>query len=118
MSKKQIIFYLFLIIIAGLVVILILRAAFFSPAPLTAPPVTQATPASKTPGLNVWSGALTLSSPPVLTAEGKDYFLKINQKDAKEILVKKGFKNGDAVNIMGKISGNIIEISGLNKLEK
>lgn len=82
------------------------------------PAATKTIPQAATPGLSVWSGSLNLSQPPSLIVNEKKYRLEIKGADAFSVLKKQNFQTGDTVNVMGKLNGAAIDLSGINKLAK
>ncbi|KKR49236.1 MAG: hypothetical protein UT86_C0001G0208 [Candidatus Magasanikbacteria bacterium GW2011_GWC2_40_17] len=123
MFKKQ-----FFLIIGGLLaasLILVIFFFFFFRSPYTSknveqpnsvnPPVTSIAPQSLTPNQDIWTGVLTLVEPPTLKVDGKIYTLRILDRNSLSIFEGKGYKTGDTVNVMGILTGDVIDVSGLNK---
>jgi len=126
MVKKQLFIIIVVLVVISLIAILVIRfifkVPFFSPTNnLTnsiQPPTTTVVPQSLTEGQSIWSGTLNLVEPPTLTVDGKVFTLKILEKNTLSIFEGKGYKTGDTVNVMGSLEGDVINVSGLNKLVK
>lgn len=130
MIKKQLYIIIGTLIVVSVAIILIIRFVFKVPLAtnnstneqpenkITEPPITNTVPESRTEGLEVWTGSLTLVEPPTLTVGEKVYTLKILEKNTLSIFEGKGYKTGDTINVMGKLEGETINVSGLNKLVK
>ncbi|HPV70935.1 MAG TPA: hypothetical protein PKY08_03550 [Candidatus Magasanikbacteria bacterium] len=130
MIKKQLYIIIGVLVAVSIAIILIIRFVFKVPLVAnnpatnqpenqnTEPPTTNTIPESRTDGLEVWTGTITLAEPPTLTVGEKIYTLKILERNTLSIFEGKGYKTGDLVNVMGKMDGENINVSGLNKLVK
>lgn len=80
-------------------------------APAAAPPV------SVTPGLTTWTGALTLTEGDALFATGgRSYPLFINAVgQSSKVLRERGFRSGERINVLGKVTATYIEVSGIGR---
>lgn len=122
MSKKQLIITLAVLVIAAIAIILLMRS-FLAPELPSAeeknPPISSLSPKSGTSGIEVWTGVLGLSdSEANLKVGDKVYKLIIPGAATAKIMADKGYQSGDFVNAMGKLKGEAIEASGINKLVK
>lgn len=128
MTRKKMYIIIGGMLVAAVVVIMILKLAFkvnLIPTVITnnfgpkvKPPETTSSPRSLTPGVQTWTGILTLDKSPSINVGGKYFALSISGKDTFLILEAKGYKNGDTINVVGSLSGSTIIMSGLNKLVK
>lgn len=78
------------------------------------PPTTKTVPISGTKDIETWTGVLELGKSSFLKVADKTYTLQVPGAD----LNSQGYKTGDTVNVMGKLSGGIITVVGMNKLIK
>lgn len=107
--------------LAALAVLIILGLKFLLKPPAAVPPTSEVIPVSGTPGINVWTGTLSLSTQEAkLAVGGETFVLKIPGKEAVSFLKEKFFQDGDTVNVMGKLAeeGKTITVSGINKFKK
>lgn len=76
-----------------------------------------AAPAAGQPAPTSWTGALSLGSGDAkLSADGVTYDLFIGQAgQSSRMLQTRGFKTGDKINVVGKLSGTYIEVGGINR---
>lgn len=120
MSKKQLVIILIVLAIAAIAIILLIRSVLAPKLPSIGeknPPISSFVPKSATPGIEAWTGVLALVDSEVnLKVGDKVYKLTIPGVAAAKIIADKGYQSGDTVNVMGKLKGEAIEMSGINKL--
>lgn len=119
MSKKQLVVILIVLAIAAIIIILLMRSFWAPKLPSSGknnPPISSLVPKSGTPGIETWTGVLTLvDNEANLKVGDKVYKLTIPSAAAAKIIADKGYQSGDNVNVMGKLKGEVIELSGINK---
>jgi hypothetical protein len=94
------------------------------PTPTTSQPAPTGAAAGVAPApvvvnkdLTTWRGVLTLTNDDArLLSNNKTYslFIKASGQSSK-ILKDGGYKTGDQINVIGKITGDFIEVAGVNK---
>lgn len=128
MNKKRLIIIIVLMVAAAAAVILIVRSVLNKSLPnfishtseqTISPPSSTVVPQAINPEIKTWTGSLTLGPVVTLKIEDKIYTLRISGKETSSILQKQGYQSGDTVNALGRlVGGNVIDLSGLNKLVK
>lgn len=126
MSKKQLVLVLIGLVVIAAGAIFLIRYLTRPGAPeggaalplntAAEPRAANGVPQSATKGVKVWTGVLNMGEKTTLKTDGQTYELLINKTDGGAILRAQGYKPGDEVNVMGKLTGQIVEVSGVNKL--
>lgn len=123
MNKKQLVIFFLCLVILAVSAILGLKYLILpssqNPSVGQNPPSSAAPPVSATPGIMTWTGSLELQTgQATIKVADKTYPLTISEADASNVLINKGFKTGDIINVMGKLKGDKLEMAGVNKLIK
>jgi len=126
MSKRDLAITAAAAVLVIIIIVLLIRALTNQPSPSSrgagesqssAATVVGTRPTPVSPGLQVWGGILTLTEGEArLAALNRSYnlFIKAPGQSSK-ILKEQGYRSGDQVSVIGKISGDYLEVSGVSK---
>ena len=123
LNKRDLIITAIAVFLAIVIIIFLLRALTRAPeatkTAVTSPGVTSvsAPVVPVTAGLQPWRGAVTLTvGDATFVSGGNNYILFIKAPGASsKILKDQGYKDGDQINVIGKIVGNYLEVAGVSK---